>query len=1016
MNDIEKIKNELEVTNILKPRKELLKENINVQLIDNYLILGNLVAQVFVRHILFMYITQESKETSQILRSKSFNQIVYDIVYSYFGTLNFFARSDIGIMCKTQICYRIIGYLYEYKGYDYMFNLFKNECFEELKTIAKYPIDDYERLVKSFLWKNYYKSVNYNVKLVYSFDEYDQMFSASLKHNGVVFTELGVSRKEAVRNVAKCFVEKFIPEEELLNYCNTITSHKFEFKEDCVNLQYDVANETLHKLLEMDNPLLWFCLLSRSKLGRMRDVVPFDVNASRMKRNLINFGRYITTMFLFEYNYTCGNFKNINLIAYDMSYPNNMGPNEVYDKIQELLKVDEFSRKIYSYLSLQRNELEQSYHNNDISQISFSIVAGFFVSNFDSSKKFMNIFQEIIKTFYSEKYVNTISDYRLSVQNFANQLGLKIAYDKQILDNGDYELTVYFDKYLTRFSCCVVEKSAQKAKEVIWQKVFYDYIIPVEKFLSGKTEQCNDELLQFVIEQIVKVSENLLLQLKQQYNLFNVRYAQEVGDENYYSHLYLLFSRINNNALRKKLASRIAEINSKQYFIINENAYTTGNIITIIEKCSTFEKDHLKDRIASLIKTIDVMKLKINIDFDKIINPTFYFIKQFIEIDYRNVQRISHLTDEAAKYALDLNIDAYSYINNPSKVVKDYFNQKVILAENLFADKMGRLSITNDCNSKVYILNSHADVSDQLMKMCKGITLRKVVIACGYAFNSGFSMLKEILEKPIIESEIEVKLLIGSLQKYRSCAEAQDGQLTGIDKKTIQLLQSYLNQENFSLFTCEKRFYHGKIYFFEGIERTIICTGSSNISRSAFVSNYELNIVLDVPNNSDIYLNFCKWIDQLFFYSVQLNNLDLSVFSDNEINVEGATVIRKLSISSIQHRIDELSNEEVKYRLNLWMEKNPDLVADDLCILSLPEYIAFVYYDRKLLVLESFQAGNSYFCIKYENSFEEEINRISTLSKTEIFQYSRMPKRGYHTTNKFTLESNISEFFKTIKL
>ena len=54
MNDIEKIKNEFEVNNILKPRKEFLKENLNVQLIDSYLVLGNLVSHVFIIHILFM--------------------------------------------------------------------------------------------------------------------------------------------------------------------------------------------------------------------------------------------------------------------------------------------------------------------------------------------------------------------------------------------------------------------------------------------------------------------------------------------------------------------------------------------------------------------------------------------------------------------------------------------------------------------------------------------------------------------------------------------------------------------------------------------------------------------------------------------------------------------------------------------------------------------------------------------------------------------------------------------------
>lgn len=258
---------------------------------------------------------------------------------------------------------------------------------------------------------------------------------------------------------------------------------------------------------------------------------------------------------------------------------------------------------------------------------------------------------------------------------------------------------------------------------------------------------------------------------------------------------------------------------------------------------------------------------------------------------------------------------------------------------------------------------------------------------------------------------IPVRFVIGSLQKYRDCVE-NNATITGIDKSTAKVLNQFLKKENVQLYTCEDRFYHGKIYKFESDTETVICMGSSNISLSAYASNYELNVGFVLPNDCELKRTFDLVINRLIKDSVLIDHLDENVFGDNEINMEGSTVISKLLLSNVQKRIDELANEEVKYRLNLWMSYSPTLAADNLGIHSLKNYFLFVYHKNKLMVLESFLPGNSYYCIKYTDSFESEINRIANLSKTEIFQYSQMSKRGYHIANKFTLEGNIRQYFQ----
>ena len=156
---------ELELNNILKSKKELIENDIPIKDQEAYLIIGNLTVQVLLRHILFMYITQDNKESSRIIRSCSINTIVYKSMYNNFDKWSLWKREDIGILGKTKILYRIIGYIYINKGYDYLYNTFKYDYLDALKKIAKSPIDDYIHIVEVFFWNKHNKSVSYNINL-----------------------------------------------------------------------------------------------------------------------------------------------------------------------------------------------------------------------------------------------------------------------------------------------------------------------------------------------------------------------------------------------------------------------------------------------------------------------------------------------------------------------------------------------------------------------------------------------------------------------------------------------------------------------------------------------------------------------------------------------------------------------------------------------------------------------------------------------------------------------------------
>ena len=331
--------------------------------------------------------------------------------------------------------------------------------------------------------------------------------------------------------------------------------------------------------------------------------------------------------------------------------------------------------------------------------------------------------------------------------------------------------------------------------------------------------------------------------------------------------------------------------------------------------------------------------------------------------------------------------------------------------------KIGQLSISPDYN-KIYILDSHTDISEQLSEICKYILpLKSVTIACGYAYNSGFKKIKELLENPI-NANIPVKLLVGTLRHYKTCFENRSSKLIGIDRNTAEKLNEYIKHENFSLYTCSDRFYHGKIFMLESEDKAIICMGSSNISSSAFESNYELNIVFEVSYNSNIYLSFSKWIEELYNSADKLTDLDLDLFSNAEFDFEDA-LIQEQSIN-ISADEDEYSKGDPD--LELWRKHNPDSeykhedLPDDLRHPALLDYIAFVYKKFNLLVLAPTKSGNAYYCFEYEKSFEDKIKELSELStKTDIRYHGQVFERRYHIENKSKLADNINDVFERLK-
>ena len=197
-----------------------------------------------------------------------------------------------------------------------------------------------------------------------------------------------------------------------------------------------------------------------------------------------------------------------------------------------------------------------------------------------------------------------------------------------------------------------------------------------------------------------------------------------------------------------------------------------------------------------------------------------------------------------------------------------------------------------------------------------------------------------------------------------------------------------------------------------------VLIGSSNISSSGFEKNHEFNILYILNSKSSLFKEFKQEFESILNHSISIDSIDSEKFIGMDIEQDQFsidTTIQTVNQDDIRNKIEELSEDQIKKRLKMWMQRNPTNIYSDLKIKSLKEYILFEYVDYDLLVLESFEHGNSYYYFRNIQP-EDLIMAIKNLSKTEIFNLSNMKKRGYHIKDDSSLELSIASLFikKTI--
>lgn len=295
-----------------------------------------------------------------------------------------------------------------------------------------------------------------------------------------------------------------------------------------------------------------------------------------------------------------------------------------------------------------------------------------------------------------------------------------------------------------------------------------------------------------------------------------------------------------------------------------------------------------------------------------------------------------------------------------------------------------------------------------LKELIRRENINVFLAAVGFVYESGIKILEKELKHIADRSNSDIELIIGSLQHFDTQNPG-----TKIDRSTVVKLNELIEKMGVKVYAYQPSFYHGKFYYLQSANKGYVIVGSSNISKTAFSDNYELDIIHTFEPK--MLNNFANCFFQLRSKSKEIIRLDEERFhSTNWISEQDAflQVGRSLlSLENVRNEINQLTDEDKKYRMNLWLEHNPTCIYKDVNVNALKNYIMIVYAINHLAVFESFIPGNAYYVFCYED-MDVLLEEISHMTKSQMMLAEYSTQRGNHIPNRDKLKIKIDKLFE----
>ena len=144
---------------------------------------------------------------------------------------------------------------------------------------------------------------------------------------------------------------------------------------------------------------------------------------------------------------------------------------------------------------------------------------------------------------------------------------------------------------------------------------------------------------------------------------------------------------------------------------------------------------------------------------------------------------------------------------------------------------------------KCSVLSNNIVLNELLIKLGEQIKATQFFAAVGFSFSSGLRLVKPLMDQ-IRSNNGKIELVVGSLQTYGSSRKN-----TKIDRNSVIALNNFRNEYPMTLYTYQNSFYHGKFYYIANDNKAFVIIGSSNISKTAYLNNYELDLLFEIDCN-----------------------------------------------------------------------------------------------------------------------------------------------------------------------
>lgn len=887
------------------------------------------------------------------------------------------------VICKEELMNEKVLHrlLFQFIGYLYLNSSYKNleRIFSEVFMKEKFElISDYYGFIQRYL-KNGQNIICIQLNEVG--ESNNKTFTYQLQYENKTVIADGPSKRKAIANCAKKYVQDYINKEDIVAYLSSLGVSKnkkkkyFNFTEHKYNLYSNAAKD-----LKM--PLNQFikCVTHKSISNE------YYLENNMFLRTL---GSEIEEINLLKWIFRDDKFKNhfTKVLARVLTHKNlyekllmKLNLNNLVLTVDGVINDSDAINKAYEdaykallYMGLYYNDGE--YIFNKVSMIYKDILGKININFIDPNGMVMDFYQTLNLDFNEEILEISLSDFECLI-------------------------TLKFGDFLLK--CKSNGESIAASRFNTNKKLLKWLYININNLLNGECVNFSNST------RVEKIFFFLLSSRKQELHIYFKK-------NNYF---FLNFTSENLTVFQDKLI-KFTE-NCFEYFNneTREAIFKFLKSITQNKPYDFYNENILFEAIFDDIYSLDILEIK-NYSIEKrtsdLIKNTEKILEKKLEEDWLLIKYLTNPSERLQLAALKSSINSIYFINNPSKKVIEYalnFEDKAIKSfldkqqsnneeyNQLKAEKFYDYLTFGDDPCKSEILPDDITFDIHFRTIFNKFDVINLYIATGYMYKSGLELIEnEIIN--IISNKNECKLLIGSLRDYY-----HNDLITDMDKKTAEYLNVLL-KDGCQIKSYENSFYHGKLYIFECRDVLIVIIGSTNVSKSAFRSNKELNTIFFFKTNHEN--KYIEWFNNLWDESTEIEYLDLSRFGDSITQTFDGDQFQVVSRESLYAQISLLKDVQLKERLLLWLKYNPNNFYENI-VISKQNYIAFEYLEKNMVVLDSLYHGNSFF-VFYDTSFNLLKDQLKNKTKREIFDLSKMEKRGYHIRNQLSLELNIKSYF-----